>query len=296
MNAIAEPIERLAVIIVAYNSASALSGLLDSIQEHRTEVAHLDVYVIDNDSRDDSVTIAQAHPVGAFVVPTFHNGGYAAGINIGAALAGPHAHLLILNPDTRLQPGTLRLLLTHAIKQRVGVAVPKLLQEDGTYAPSIRREPSLVTGWSDALVGTAIAARMGLGEIVANKDLYAKGGEIEWASGAALLISATARQTVGDWDETFFLYSEEVDYFQRVRAAGFNPAYVAEARVAHEGGDYHENIYLSALMTTNRIRYFRRHHGPLATWAFRMALIFGSTIRAPLGRGHRAALRAALST
>jgi GT2 family glycosyltransferase len=295
LDAIVAPAERLAIIIVAYNSADALPGLLDSIQQHRAEVDRLDVIVIDNDSHDDSVALSQAHPVGAIVVPTRRNGGYAAGINIGAALAGPEAHLLILNPDTRLQPGTMRLLLERIADPHIGVAVPKLLHDDGTLAASLRREPSVITAWSDALVGTAVAARMGLGEIVASKELYEKGGEIEWASGAALLVSAAARRTVGEWDESFFLYSEEVDYLRRIRAAGFAPAYVAEAHVTHKGGAYHESTYLSALMTTNRIRYFRRHHGPLATWAFRMALIVGSTMRTPLGRGHRAALRAALA-
>lgn len=38
------------------------------------------------------------------------------------------------------------------------------------------------------------------------------GGHIDWATGAILLVPATARETVGDWDESFFLYSEELDY------------------------------------------------------------------------------------
>jgi hypothetical protein len=71
--------------------------------------------------------------------------------------------------------------------------------------------------------------------------------------------------------------------------------YVAEASFSHQGGEYHQNAFLSALMTTNRIRYFRRHHGVLQTLAFRLGLITGSLMRVTRGPGHRAALRAALS-
>jgi GT2 family glycosyltransferase len=177
----------------------------------------------------------------------------------------------------------------------VGVAVPKVLAEDGSVTRSLRREPSIRTGWSDSLLGTAIAARLGLGEIVQDNALYARGGVIEWATGAILAIAGRARLTVGEWDESFFLYSEEVDYMERVRRNGLAVVYVPDAHAVHIGGEYHDNPFLSGLMTANRIRYFRRHHGPLATFFFRMSIVVGETMRAVLGPGHRAALRAALT-
>jgi hypothetical protein len=48
-------------------------------------------------------------------------------------------------------------------------------------------------------------------------------------------------------------------------------------------------------MTSNRIRYFRRHHGPISTALFRLSIVVGETMRMALGPGHRAALRAALT-
>jgi len=62
----------------------------------------------------------------------------------------------------------------------------------------------------------------------------------------------------------------------------------------HSGGEYHQNTYLSGLMTANRIRYFRRHHSAFATAFFRLGIIVGETMRITLGPGHRAALYAAL--
>lgn len=152
-----------------------------------------------------------------------------------------------------------------------------------------------MTAWSDALLGTKLASRIGTGEIVDDPALYRDGGSVDWATGAILAIPAATRRVVGEWDETFFLYSEEVDYIQRVRAAGLSILYAPEAQAIHIGGEYHDNVFLSALMTSNRIRYFRRHHGPIATTLFRLSIIVGETMRASMGPGHRAALRAALT-
>jgi len=72
-------------------------------------------------------------------------------------------------------------------------------------------------------------------------------------------------------------------------------AYVPQARAVHLEGEYSENPRLSALLAANRIRYHRRHHGPLSTALFRLGVIVGEGLRAFRGPpGHRAALRAAL--
>ena len=185
--------------------------------------------------------------------------------------------------------------LSERLSEAVGNRGPANLgRGSDIIALSLRREPTIVTAWSDALLGTKLAALIGLGEIVDKPPLYQHGGIVEWATGAALAISARARRAIGSWDESFFLYSEEVDYMARVRQSGLNVVYEVKARAVHFGGAYHENTYLSALMTTNRIRYFRRHHGPMATAVFRLAIIIGETMRFALGPGHRAALRAAL--
>jgi GT2 family glycosyltransferase len=223
------------------------------------------------------------------------NAGYAAGINAAAATLSADTDILVLNPDIRLRRGCVLRLSDRLRQPSVGIAVPQILNEDETLALSLRREPTIVTIWSDALLGTKLAARIGLGEIVADPALYQRGGVVEWATGAALAVSARARRAVGEWDESFFLYSEEVDYMERVRRAGLDIVYDVEARAVHFGGEYHENTFLSALMTANRIRYYRRHHGPLATLVFRLGIIVGEVMRIALSPGHRAALRAALS-
>lgn len=285
----------LCVVVVTYNSARVLSGLLDSLPSGLEGVRTTRVIVVDNDSGDGSAELAEVHAVQPRVIRMGRNAGYAAGINAATRTLPPDWHVLVLNPDIRLFPSCAKVLVEAMADPLAGVVVPTVLNEDGTLALSLRREPSLSTGWSDALVGTKLAARFGLGEIVSDSERYAGGGPIEWATGAILAISARARAAVGEWDESFFLYSEEVDYMQRVRRQGLRVGYVPEGRAIHFGGEYHENTFLSWLMTRNRIRYFRRHHGALATGLFRLSIIVGETMRFALGPGHRAALRAALA-
>ncbi|MBP1887291.1 glycosyltransferase family 2 protein [Sinorhizobium mexicanum] len=295
--AVPEPNEAgsLAVVIVTYNSASVLPGLLDSLPAGLEGIANYQVIVVDNASRDGSADLAIAHPIGAKIIRMGRNAGYAAGINAATATVAPCADLLVLNPDVRLRPGAARQLVDRLAEASVGVVAPQILGEDGKICRSLRREPSAITAWSDALIGTKLAARIGLGEIVADPLLYQQGGRIEWATGAILAISARARRIVGDWDESFFLYSEEVDYMERVRRSALSVVYDTNARAVHIGGAYHCSPHLSALMTANRVRYYRRHHGPIATILFRLAIIVGESMRVVLGPGHRAALRAALT-
>lgn len=287
--------ERLSVVIVTYNSESVLSGLLDSLPAGLAGAGDHEVIVVDNQSRDGSAELAEGHSVGPRVIRMGSNAGYAAAINAAASVAGPDAHLLILNPDLRLLAGSVKPLLDHARTPSIGIVLPRNLREDGTVDPTIRREPTISTAWCDGILGGKLAARLGLGEMVAGSRSYDHPGRVAWATASALLITPRARRAVGRWDESYFLYSEEVDYQRRVRQAGFDIVFVPQSEVMHIGGEYRANPRLYALLTTNRIRYFRRHHGLLATMLFRLGVAAGEALRSGRGPAHRRALACALA-
>jgi len=284
---------RLSVVSVTYNSAEVLPGLLDSLKEGLAGVEAVEIVIADNDSVDASVEIALDHPSKPRVVQMGRNAGYAAGINAASAVIRKDANLLIMNPDIRLMPGAARVLLERLSDPSVGVAVPKVFEADGRLSWSLRREPSLVTGWTDAVLGGTLSARLGTGEKVGNPVRYQKGATIDWAEGSVLVVAARARALVADWDESFFLYSEETDFMRRVRSSGLSVAYVPEAEAIHIGGDYN-NPRLAALLAHNRIKYYRRHHGAASTALFRMSIALGEGFRAARGPAHRAAALIAL--
>ncbi|WP_202309145.1 MULTISPECIES: glycosyltransferase family 2 protein [unclassified Mesorhizobium] len=286
---------RLAVVIVTFNSARVLPPLLDSLPAGMNGVDDFEVVVVDNDSRDGSAELAADHPIRPKVVRMGRNAGYAAAINAAASIVDADRDLLVLNPDLRLYPGAAQPLVECALMPSVGIAVPRNFREDGTTDPTLRREPSMLTAWAEAVLGGSLAGRLGWGEIIDEPQRYDCRGSVEWATGSALLVSARARRMVGEWDESFFLYSEEVDYQRRVREAGFDIVYEPRAQVMHAGGESGTNPRLFALMTANRIRYFRRHHGLMETALFRLGIAFGQAARAWRGATHRAGLRCALA-
>lgn len=285
----------VAVVIVTYNSADVLPGLLNSLESGLEGIDEFEVVVVDNDSRDGSADIAMLHPIHPHVIKTGRNGGYAAGINEASRIIDPSAHLLILNPDVRLLRKSVLPLLERLDDPMVGIAVPRNLMPDGATDRTLRREPSVVTSWSEAILGGRLSAWLELGEMVDNAGVYDKDQLVDWASGCALLISARARHLAPQWDETFFLYSEETEYQRRVRNFGLSIAYVPQSSVLHIGGDYQVQTKLTALLTSNKIRYFQKYHGAIATTLFRLGIVIGAFLRFAKGKTQRTALLIAIS-
>lgn len=281
-----------AVIVVTYNSAAEVGALLDSLPAAAAGL-RLRVLVVDNDSADATAAVVARRPW-ARLVPSGANLGYAGGINVGREQVAPTRTVAILNPDLELTPGSLRRLVETAVHS--GAAVPRMLDRDGRLFPSLRREPSVSRMLGDALFGARWPARPGfLAEMVRTVAAYERPADVEWATGAALVLSATADAVVGPWDaRRFFLYSEETDYCRRLREAGFTVRYLPEAVVRHHGGGSGGGPALVALGLVSRIRYFGKYHGRFATGCFAAAVAGNELLR--LHRpGNRRALAALLS-
>jgi len=277
-----------AVIIVTYNSAPDIAGLIDSLPAAADGLT-LRVIVVDNGSVDHTVERVRAHPE-VLCVAVGANLGYAGGINVGRQHAGQCGTLAVLNPDLVLEPGALREMFTALEDPAVGLVVPMLLDSEGHFYPSLRREPTLATAFADAVCGRLFESRPGwLSEMVRDEREYNYRHPVDWAGGAAWLISTACDRAVGAWDERFFLYHEEVDYAARARAAGFRMEYVPEARARHRGAGSGQSPTLYALMAVNRVRYFEKHGKPAR--AMRAIVLLHELIRSA-DPSHRAAARA----
>jgi GT2 family glycosyltransferase len=276
-----------AVVIVTFNSADYIGAVLDSLPAAAPGLS-LRVVVVDNGSIDDTADLVRQRSDATYV-GTGANLGYAAAINVGRQHAGEYAALLVLNPDIEIEAGAIRELFGAVRGSCGGVAVPMLLDGDGHCYPSLHREPSIARAFGDALLGHRLARRPGwLSEIVWPGFEYEYAHPVDWATGAAILISAACDSAVGSWAEEFFLYSEETDYACRARAAGFRVQYEPSARVRHSGGGSGQSCALVALMAINRVRYVEKHgRWPLV---YRGAVILNELLR--IGDpGHRAAFR-----
>ncbi|MDO6143609.1 WecB/TagA/CpsF family glycosyltransferase [Paenarthrobacter aurescens] len=283
----------VAVVVVTYNNAEDVGPLVASLRKEAHNVS-IKVVVADN-SPDERTLLELAHHPDITAVRTGGNLGYAGGINAAMALAGDAGSYLILNPDLRVEPGAVAAMLKRMNAQGAGVVVPVLLDDDGTIYPSLRREPGVLRALGDAALGSYVKGRPGwLSEMDFDPESYVHGHRVDWATGAALLISSAAAEAVGAWDERFFLYSEETDYCHRVRDAGFSIWFEPAARMWHERGGSGSSPALVALMSVNRVRYADKYLGRGRALAFRGVVLAAEVARLNKA-GHRDAALAVLS-
>lgn len=282
----------VAVAVVTWNSAAVLPGLLASLDAGAAGVPYC-LVVADNASTDDTVDVLRVLSPEATIVQTGRNAGYAAGVNAAVEQTPAAPAVLVLNPDVRLQPGCLPRLLAALDRPGTGIAVPRLVDQHGDLILSMRRRPTLLRAYADALVGASRAGRWPLlGEVVSDPAHYAEDAVPDWAEGSTQLVSRACLDACGPWDESFFLYSEETDFHLRAGDRGFQVAYVPDAGATHLEGDSGTSPQLWALLTANRLRHFARDTSHPAAAAYWMALVLREASRAARGDAiARAALR-----
>ena len=279
----------VAVIIVTYNSADVIGDCLDSLRAALMGVERAIVIVVDNHSTDSTCALVEQHDVSTCLVRLARNDGYAAGINAGVTVATDAEALLLLNPDARLAAGSGATLLATLAMANTGIAVPKITEPDGSLKHSLRREPTVLRMWGEALLGGLRAGRFdGFSEIVGRADRYRHPCVVDWASGAVMLVARGCHDALGGWDESYFLYSEETDFCLRARDHGWVVRYTPDASAMHIGG-HGERTPLRSLMMANRVELFRRWHGGVRTAAYRAGLAIHEMLRAGRGAHYRAA-------
>ncbi len=288
--------DEVVVVVVTYESAALVADLVASLPIGMGDLPWR-LVVVDNASVDGTPDVVRALAPDAVVLEMGRNAGYAAGINAGAAYAGPGRALLVLNPDVRLTAGCVPALLAALDEPGTGVAVPRLLDGDGVLVPSMRREPTLVRAVADAVLGASRAGGVGrLGEMVTGAGEYDRAQQTDWAEGSTQLVSAECWRRCGPWDESYFLYSEETDFHLRVRDHGLTTRYVPTAVAVHLGGESTTSPRLWSMLVANRVKLFAGRHGPLRSAAYWTALLAREASRAVLGRAtSRRAVRTLLS-
>ena len=280
-----------AVIIVAYRSADDLPGLLRSLPDAAGPLSWHAV-VVDNYGLDDLESVL-ADQERVTLIRSGGNLGYSGALNLGRGHTPPARFTAFLNPDLVLEPGALVALVDACTAPGVAAAVPRVLDEAGVLRPSLRREPTLSRALGEALLGDLLPRRGArTSEMVRDPHRYTTGGSVDWATGAALLVRTGVLGEVGDWDAArFFLYSEETDYFRRIRAAGYEIRFAPDAVVRHRGAGSGTSSQLEALMALNKLRYYRKWHGPVPSAAFFVVSVVHNLLRA--GRpGARQSLKA----
>ena len=220
-------------VVVSYNSAAYLTDCLRSLRsEGVTEVV-----VVDNASSDGSVEVVRSADAGVAVVETGSNLGFGSGANRGVA-ATRGDYVLILNPDTVVEPGTVK-ALSEALDRDDGLAVvgPRIENVDGTLYPSVRRFPNLTVAFGHAFLGLVWPANPYTRRYrMLDWDHDRPAPDVDWVGGACILVRRSAFDLVAGFDEAYFMYVEDVDLCWRLGRAGWRIGYEPGGRVVHALG------------------------------------------------------------
>lgn len=232
------------------------------------------IVVVDNGSGDGSPEILTRRIAEAglddraTVVPTGHNGGFAYGNNyaIRPALASsdPPEFFYLLNSDAFPDEGAVQRLLEYLERHReTGIAGSYIYGVDGEPHQTAFRFPS-VAGELEGWTRVGLVSRLLRDRIVA-LPIPERTQDVDWLAGASMMIRREVLETIGLFDETFFLYYEETDLCRRARKHGFRTTYVRESTVAHVGsattGLKRRDQRLPKYWFDSHRHYFEKNHG-----------------------------------
>ncbi len=220
------------------------------------------VLVIDNNSTDGSVEAITKHFPMIPLIKNTNNLGFTGGNNIGIkyALERGADYVLILNPDTIVEKNTVKNLLEQAQKKSVDILGPKIYFHGS-------KKIWFAGGIMD--LDNILGEHRGVDE--EDKGQYNKYSETDLVTGAAMLVKKEVFNSIGLFDERYFLYLEDLDFCLRAKKAGFKIGYTPEAIV------YHKNARSTGLGSALQDYYITRNRLLFAfkflSWHKRLALL-----------------------
>ena len=265
------------VVVLNYRTPDLVIAGLHALQDTGVPSDTVRVVVVDGGSGDGSADrIADAIETEDWstwceLLALEENGGFAFGNNAAIRRAldaeSPPDYVLLLNPDTEVRPGAVQALVDYMqANPEVGIAGSRLEDPDGTPQMSAFRFPSIA---SEILGGLNLgfAERLMPGRTV-SMPVPDEATAVDWLAGASMMIRRAVFQSVGLFDEGYFLYYEETDFCLKAHRAGWKTHYVPESRVVHYVGqatgvsdERRPRKRTPRYWFESRERYFMQNHG-----------------------------------
>jgi GT2 family glycosyltransferase len=262
---------KLSIIIVNWNAKELLRKCLASLY-HFTEGVEFEVLVVDNASHDGSPEMVASEFPSVILIRNSDNRGFGPANNEGIERARGE-YLLFLNQDTELIENSFPTLLNKMDNDtRIGLLGPKLLNSDGSVQPSCRTFPTLVSQILILLKAHNAFPRIGPVKRYYMLDCdYASEREVDQLMGAAMLTRREVIDRVGNFDENFFFWFEEVDFCYRVKQAGWSIVFTPATAVIHHKGESQKALPARQKRFNRSLRLYFKKHKPYAEYLILLA-------------------------
>jgi N-acetylglucosaminyl-diphospho-decaprenol L-rhamnosyltransferase len=226
---------RWAAVVVAFESGPLLDECVRSLYADASAGVP-EIVVVDNGSTDGSVAALRAAHPDVTVIDPGTNLGYAGAANRGiAATTAPV--VAVSNADLVVTPGTAEAMLARLDAEPDLAAVgPALFNPDGSQYPSARAHASNVDAVGHAVFGRLFPGNRFTRRYRQLDARWDRPRDVDWVSGAIVYLRRSALDSVGGWDERYFMYVEDLDLCWRLRRLGWRVAYEPAGRVTHVQG------------------------------------------------------------
>ena len=249
--------KKISIVIVSYNVRRLLVECIDSVRK-ALEGIDGEVVVIDNCSKDDTVSYLQAHCPDVQLIANKENVGFARANNM-AIRQTDSDYVLLLNPDTIVYPDTIRGCIAFMDEHpEAGGAGVRMLTREGQPAPESRR--AIPTPWVSMLKMLGFTRRYYMSDLPWDKPC-----RIEVISGAYCLLRREALNQVGLLDEDYFMYGEDIDLSYRLIHGGWQNWYLPFDIIHYKGESTQKSsfryvhVFYQAMLI-----FFRKHYGHLS--------------------------------
>lgn len=269
------PVKKLDICLVSWRTRDLLRACLGSVVE-QPEVAQ--IIVVDNASGDGTAEMVKQEFPSVQLIANSENLGFAAGNNQ-AIRAGNSPYVLLLNPDTEVQPGALAAFLeAFEEDEQIGAVAAQLLLPNGTVQHSCRSFPEPAAVLLDAIRLSRLFPKSKLfGRYRLTFWDHQSKRDCDQPMASALAFRRAALEQVGLFDENFPLYFNDVDLCYRLRQAGWRVVFEPKAKVLHHHGSSTWQVRPNAILESHRslIRFYRKHYrGKVSRLGYCLVIIF----------------------
>ncbi|MFI0356740.1 glycosyltransferase family 2 protein [Actinomadura sp. 9N407] len=274
------PEDGVSVIVVTYRSTRYLEECVAAVRR-AVSGRPAELIIVDNDSGDGTAEAARKLAPDARVVDSGWNGGFAYGCHEGVARARGQ-WLVFVNPDAVPAPGSIGALVDCASAEpRAGIVGGRCVGRDGTVDPrSWWGRPGRWSAFCFASLLSSVFPGSRFFDPESPRPWTAEVREVPVVTGGFMLVSRTAWDETGGFDQAFFMYGEDTDLCLRAGRLGYRPMVTGRAVFRHEGGGSSTSVGKLVLLFTGKATVMRRHVG---TGAVRL-LVAGVFVRAALSR------------
>jgi len=232
----------VSIVVVSYNTKELTLACIRSIYRTIKKI-EFEIIVVDNNSHDGTVESIHNEFKQVRIISNRCNLGFAKANNQGVKIS-TGKYILFLNPDTELCEGTLENTLAYLEEnQDAGVVGCRAILPDGRQQNTLLRFPSLLT----IIITTFVPLKLRRQSRFFGRSRYIgidlnKIQSVDVVAGCYMLIKREVIQTVGAFDDDFFMYGEESELCFRIHKAGWKIYYYPYAKFIHVGGASTKNI------------------------------------------------------